>query len=124
AQEKQLIGGCLASFRVSPSYDGKGSTMELRPSGVEFGAIIRSQKRLRIAFEKVTELAPAVGSATVSRSYRIGVGDVLQITVYNHEDLTKEATVGVDGKINYSLLGNVTVGGRTVREVQEDLTAA
>ncbi len=124
AREQQLTEGCLASYRVSPSYDGKGTRIELAPSGVEFSAVIRQQGGLQVVFDKVTELSPAAAGSTAGH-YRIGVGDSLQITVYSHPDLTKEAIiVGADGKINYSLLGDIAVGGRTVREVQEEITAA
>src|SRR5438093_8682559 len=119
AQERQMEGSCLNRFRISPSYDGQGSTLDLRPAGHEFSSAVRSGQSLKIAFEKVTDLGGPAASAT-DRSYRIGVGDQLEITVYNNTDLSKKATVGADGSLEYPLLGSVKAAGRTVREVQED----
>ena len=122
-REQAMEEGCLASFRVSPSYDGTGTLLELRPAGVEFSGVIRVEGSLRIAFDRVVDLSPA-SPGKADRFYRIGPGDVIQINVYSHEDLTKEAIVGADGKINYSLLGDLSVAGRTAREIQDEITAA
>lgn len=125
-QEKDLPGTCVSRFRVWATAGGEGTSLEVRPSGVEFSGVIRSRDRLQVVFAKVTNLGGSSSSVadSASRSYRLGVGDVLKITVYNHEDLTKEATVGADGTIGYSLLGDVLVAGKSASEAQEELTAA
>ena len=57
------------------------------------------------------------------QGYRLGANDVIRIQVFGEEDLTVEGRVGGDGKINFPLLGALEVGGRTVQELREELTA-
>ena len=56
------------------------------------------------------------------KAYHIGAGDMLQIDVFGHEDLNKALKVSPNGLINFPLIGNVRVEGRTVDEVSEDIT--
>ena len=53
----------------------------------------------------------------------MGEGDVLKITVYDHEDLTQTVRVGGDGAIMVSLLGQVPVQGLSVTKVAQKITA-
>jgi len=56
------------------------------------------------------------------QSYKIGVGDLLQVEVYDEEDLTKEVRVLTDGYISFPLLGSVKVEGRTVKDIEDEIT--
>jgi len=70
--------------------------------------------------------APSVEGVD-TQSYRIGVGDLLQIEVYDEPDLTKEVRVLTDGYISFPLLGTIEAEGRTVRGLEKtirDLLAA
>lgn len=51
----------------------------------------------------------------------IGPDDVLQITVFNHPDLSKEVTVAADGTFTYPPLGTIRAAGLTVRELEQQL---
>jgi polysaccharide export outer membrane protein len=53
--------------------------------------------------------------------YIIGPGDVLEISVWNNEALTKPVTVLPDGKIHFPLIGEVTVGGKTLAVLEKEL---
>lgn len=61
------------------------------------------------------------GEAT--ENYRIGVGDLLQIEVYDEPDLTKEVRVLTDGSVSFPLLGTLRAGGLTVNELQTKITS-
>jgi polysaccharide biosynthesis/export protein len=50
--------------------------------------------------------------------YRIGNGDVLQISVWGEPELTKTVTVRPDGKISLPLIDEVQVSGMTSPEAQ------
>jgi polysaccharide biosynthesis/export protein len=69
--------------------------------------------------------APAVMVAPpiVSRpEYRVGAGDVLEVTVLGNPDLSRTATIQPAGSIGLPLLNEVPVVGLTVSEVQRTLT--
>lgn len=52
-------------------------------------------------------------SITVGPDYQISAEDVLDITVWNHKDLSGKMTVTTDGFINYPLIGKVKAEGLT-----------
>jgi polysaccharide export outer membrane protein len=55
-------------------------------------------------------------------SYRVGAGDVLEVQVYQEEDLSATYTLNDDGSFEMPLLGRVEAGGRSVRELSQMLT--
>lgn len=59
----------------------------------------------------------------VSPSYKIGIGDVVAISVYQEDDLTTSARVGEGGLIAFPLLGSIKVGGLSISEATQTITA-
>ena len=57
-----------------------------------------------------------------SKAYKIGPRDVLEVTVFKVPDLSKVVQVSEAGTINYPLVGELEAGGKTAREVEQDLT--
>ena len=53
--------------------------------------------------------------------YRIGPKDVLRITVWGHEDLTRLAVVSADGTFAFPLVGNVSAAGLTPGQIETRL---
>ncbi len=70
-------------------------------------------------FAKAAETAPNTEQV---QNYRIGVGDLLQIEVYDEPDLTREVRVLTDGHISFPLLGTVRASGLTIGELEQLLT--
>ncbi|NKI93042.1 polysaccharide export protein EpsE [Rhizobacter sp. SG703] len=65
--------------------------------------------------------APPVPQDARQREYLIGAGDVLRVAVYQNPDLAIETRVSDTGQISFPLLGQVTVGGLTVPQVEKAL---
>ena len=68
--------------------------------------------------------APTRGDAAgwgVSGPYPIGDGDVLEITVFEVEELSQSVVVGPRGMISLPLIDEVAVGGLTTAEVEATL---
>jgi polysaccharide export outer membrane protein len=53
--------------------------------------------------------------------YVIGPGDVLDISVWKEQALTKLVTVLPDGKISFPLVGAITAGGKTLDQITQEL---
>ncbi len=66
------------------------------------------------------EKAPAPKDV-VPADYTISAGDVLDISVWKDEALTRTLTVLPDGKINFPLIGDFTASGKTVNELKEEM---
>jgi polysaccharide export outer membrane protein len=54
-------------------------------------------------------------------SYRLGAEDVLMISVWKDEQLTREVVVRPDGVFSFPLVGDVQAEDRTVEEIRADL---
>ncbi|SRR5579885_737416 len=60
-------------------------------------------------------------TATNNYDYQIGPGDLLDVKVYEAQDLSTEARVSTSGTVTYPLLGEVDLGGLTVQEAEKKL---
>lgn len=72
-------------------------------------------------FSGPLKAADVTSSASHSQSYRVGVGDLLQVEVYDESDLTKEVRVLTDGFISFPLIGSVKAQGLTVGELEKQI---
>jgi protein involved in polysaccharide export with SLBB domain len=67
--------------------------------------------------------AAAAGEATDTQ-YRISPGDKLNIVVFGQEDVSGEFQVDGAGNITMPLLGQVVAAGRSVTQLQSEITLA
>lgn len=65
----------------------------------------------------------ATGAYTGLPDYRIGPLDLLEVTVFQVEDLNRTVRVNTSGKISLPLVGTVDAGGKTVSELESDIAA-
>ena len=63
----------------------------------------------------------AAGGTPTAQEYTIGPGDVLKITVWGQDDLSKEYPVTLDGRVPFPLIGGVQAAGLTTTELARKL---
>jgi polysaccharide export outer membrane protein len=66
-------------------------------------------------------LALLAGAASTAQEYTIGPGDILKITVWGHDDLSKEYPVTLDGRVPFPLVGAVPAAGLSTSELARRL---
>ena len=66
----------------------------------------------------LAHVTPAVPAET---DYIIGPGDILDISVWKEQALTKLVTVLPDGKISFPLVGEIAAGGMTLNQLTKKL---
>ena len=63
----------------------------------------------------------STAQAQSKTTYTLGPEDVLSISVWKDEALTREVVVRPDGKISFPLIGEINVSGRSVKDVQDEI---
>ena len=56
-------------------------------------------------------------------SYLLGPNDRVKLSVYDEAALSGEYVISADGKISLPLIGNVTVAGETIKQLQDQLVS-
>lgn len=65
---------------------------------------------------------PKSKAVDVGANYRVGIGDVILVSVWKDESLTRQVSVLPDGTISFPLIGQVHVAGMTLKQLKTDLT--
>lgn len=63
-------------------------------------------------------------AAAPGRQYRIGVDDILTVSVWRQPDLSRSIPVRPDGRISLPLVGEVQAAGKTTPELESELRAS
>jgi polysaccharide export outer membrane protein len=90
----------------------------------------RGKTRLRHAWRVVLLSVLVLASATLSRTYGadqpyiVGIGDILEIQVWDNKDLNQTVFVRPDGKVSLPLVGEIQAAGKTVLQLQSLLNDA
>ncbi|MBM4164239.1 MAG: hypothetical protein FJ222_07340 [Lentisphaerae bacterium] len=60
-------------------------------------------------------------NAPADSTYRLGIGDVLAISIYGEDGSLRELPVDPSGNISYLMVGTVAAAGRTIDDLRADL---
>jgi protein involved in polysaccharide export with SLBB domain len=71
----------------------------------------------------VTAPPQPAATAAIEASYALGSGDKLRVIVFGEDDLGGEFVIDDAGFVRLPLVGQITAGGRTVRQLEEDIAA-
>src|SRR5712691_4595765 len=74
-----------------------------------------------LVFALLAGILPAMSTA---QEYAIGAGDIVKVTVWGQDDLSREYPVTPDGYLPFPLLGRVKAEGSTAQELGERLRVA
>ena len=124
----------LASFRSSTYPRGYASALHsLRPCWTNFLSILPGIRSMGMLILFLAVLAggalshdsDALGATpaapAVDPGYRLGAEDVMLVSVWKDEQLTREVVVRPDGVFSFPLVGDVQAEDRTVEEIRADL---
>lgn len=98
----------------------------LRPGNGHRGVVACAAILLLVALGSVAVPATAQQPAAAQpapQDYTLNPGDQLEISVWKEPDLTKTVQVRPDGKFSVALAGEIVAAGRTVAQVQSDITS-
>jgi len=59
--------------------------------------------------------------APADSAYRLGIGDVMAISIYGEDGSLRELPVDPSGNISYLMIGTVAAAGRTIDDLRADL---
>ena len=61
------------------------------------------------------------GAYEGSTDYRLGAQDLLEISVFGIDDLSRTVRVNSNGQVSLPLIGGVLAGGKTIPELEQDV---
>ena len=89
-------------------------------------AIASLQSRLKPRSRAMTRRARAtdneVSTQPVVAEYRVSVGDLLEVFVWQQPELTRDVVVRPDGRLSFPLIGDVEAAGTTLTQLDAALT--
>jgi polysaccharide export outer membrane protein len=94
---------------VTVTEEENGSLVEIRAPALDFSEVRLEGGKLVVVLRG--PLAAAAGG--VDMSYRVGPGDLLAISVFGQDDLSRQVRVVSNGTINFPLVGDLFVAGLT-----------
>lgn len=118
---------CLLSppatiYGAAPPGVAADSAKEVERASAETGALPPPAKsKAPEASHSGAKVATSSPAFPVGPDYVIGPGDVIDISLWKEESLTKSLVVLPDGRISFPLIGEVQAADRTVGDVKQEI---
>ena len=100
--------------------DEKHVRLDLKMASGVVDGIDVSAKTVVVKFRRRFADTREVASAR-DDDYRLGSDDKIQVVINGDPKLTQQVVVGPDGRVTFPLIGDVALGGLTVREATENV---
>lgn len=97
-----------------PAHNEEETAFSTTHSGVSDRAgsrVLRGEERVEQASDETGQIS----------EYRVGVDDLLEITILQPEQLVTAVTVGPDGSISFPFIGSVQARGLTIARLNEEI---
>ncbi len=119
--ENWVAAGLPGAARLmhGPAGDGAGYEIRIPDSDCRLQRMSRSPAGLQITFEAFPE--PGMQENDMDGAYRIGVDDLLKVSVFGQDDMDRDLRVDRRGFVEFPYVGPVEVKGLTVREAIETI---
>ncbi len=91
---------------------------------ISFSKIAASEKGSFIKETRVKSQAKTMAKKTErgeQGGFLLGPEDILEISVWKDETLTKQVVIRPDGKISFPLIGEIQAAGRTVEDLRKEI---
>jgi polysaccharide export outer membrane protein len=98
-----IVASALALFAIGCAHQGTVASSPSAPQSATATDVV---------------ILPA---AKMPVDYRIGPGDILEISVWKNEDLSRIVVVLPDGTISFPLVGRFVAGGKTVEQLKNEM---
>lgn len=104
--------------------------MPIPPTAAHATLALRTHRVLRHLLVSLTAicllgalglLAPPAGAAEQSEDYKLSVGDLIRILVFQNPDLTLETRISESGTISYPLIGTARLGDLSIANAEKEV---
>jgi polysaccharide export outer membrane protein len=103
------IGSAPGLPAVTVTEESGEAVVEIRAPALEFSEVTLEAGRLAVILRRPGAAAPG----NPDLAYHVGAGDLLAISVFGQDDLSRQVRVVSNGTINFPLVGDVPVAGLT-----------
>jgi polysaccharide export outer membrane protein len=115
-----LTAATIAPRKLAPVWVAIGQWMAAAVLAIALCAVATDALAQRSA--AVTTPLDASAARPASAGYRLQPGDTVEISVWGEEELQRQLLVRPDGTLSFPLTGEVRAAGRTVTDVQNEVT--
>jgi polysaccharide export outer membrane protein len=112
-----LIAGLLSACSSVSTPSNEGMRYASAPGTATAGPQFVTPARAEMGLP-----APSYSTAP-TQEYRLGPLDTLNVLVFQVPELSGDFQVGSDGSLGLPLIGSIRAAGRTVQDVQKEITA-